>query len=157
CVMSAAICACAMASVSNAHAEPNEGPRTPTGPNTDLIGIGIFTIAVPYFASVGVAITSNDQDKLMIPVAGPWMSLYDRPSCGSKYAPCGEMEDFYKFLLVSDGILQGIGALEVLAGLASPAPSSSQTAAVKPTGPTVRVAPTMVGRSGYGLGAVGTF
>jgi hypothetical protein len=119
--------------------------------------VGIFTIALPYFASVGVAMGSDVDHDLYIPVAGPWMDLAHRPDCGGYHmAACSDMEPFYKVLLIEDGILQGIGALEVLAGLASSSPHHS-TETAKANKPTLRVAPAPVGRTGYGIGAVGTF
>jgi hypothetical protein len=162
-VLPAAIAACSMAFVSTASAQAYETPsRAPApaqaGPNADLVGVGIFTIALPYFASVGVAMGSEVDHDLYIPVAGPWLDLAHRPECGSyQYSTCNsDMEPFYKVLLIEDGILQGIGALEMLAGLASTSPAH-RTEAARPSKPTLRVAPAPVGRSGYGIGAVGTF
>ena len=161
-VLPAAIAACSMAFVSTANAQAYETPsRASTsaqaGPNADLIGVGIFTIALPYFASVGVAMGSDIDHDLYIPVAGPWLDLAHRPDCGGYgLAQCNDMEPFYKVLLIEDGILQGIGALEVLAGMAS-SPTHHSTETARSTKPTLRVAPAPVGRSGYGIGAVGTF
>jgi hypothetical protein len=161
-VLPAAIAACSMAFVSTASAQAYETPSRPStsaqaGPNSDLIGVGIFTIALPYFASVGVAMGSDLDRDLYIPVAGPWLDLAHRPDCGGyRMAQCNDMEPFYKVLLIEDGILQGIGALEVLAGLASSSPHRP-TETARASKPTLRVAPTVVGRTGYGIGAVGTF
>jgi hypothetical protein len=152
-----------MAFVSTANAQSYESSsRASTaaqaGPNADLVGVGIFTIALPYFASVGVAMGSEIDHDLYIPVAGPWMDLAHRPDCGGyQMAACSDMEPFYKVLLIEDGILQGIGALEVLAGMASSSPHHSSETAKSSNKPTLHVAPAPVGRSGYGIGAVGTF
>src|SRR5258708_35038135 len=86
-VLPAAIAACSMAFVSTASAQAYETPSRPStsaqaGPNADLIGVGIFTIALPDFASVGVAMGSDIDHDLYIPVAGPWMDLAHRPDCG---------------------------------------------------------------------------
>src|SRR5260221_6614268 len=130
-VLPAAIAACSMAFVSTASAQAYESaPRPSTaaqaGPNADLIGVGIFTIALPYFASVGVAMGSDIDHDLYIPVAGPWLDLAHRPDCGGYgLAQCNDMEPFYKVLLIENGILQGIGALEGLAGMASSPPHHS--------------------------------
>jgi len=159
----AAIAACAMAFVSTANADGVEtskpsSPPPAEGPNTDLMGIGIVTLALPYFASVAVATSNTGHDNLYIPVAGPWLDLADRPSCGGGGSShCSDMEPLNKFLLVGDGILQGIGALEVLAGLVSSTPYDKPAHASAPSGPSIHVAPTRVGRTGYGVGAVGTF
>src|SRR6476620_4711792 len=127
-VLPAAIAACSMAFVTTASAQAYETPSRASapaqaGPNADLLGVGIFTIALPYFASVGVAMGSDIDRDLYIPVAGPWLDLAHRPDCGGYgLAQCNDMEPFYKVLLIEDGILQGIGALEVLAGMASSSP-----------------------------------
>lgn len=152
-----------MAFVTTASAQAYETPSRPStsaqaGPNADLIGVGIFTIALPYFASVGVAMGSDIDKDLYIPVAGPWMDLAHRPDCGGYgLAQCNDMEPFYKVLLIEDGILQGIGALEVLAGMASSPTTHHSSETAKASKPTIHVAPSPVGRSGYGIGAVGTF
>src|SRR5258708_33704054 len=98
---------------------------------------------------------SDIDHDLYIPVGGPWLDLAHRPDCGGyQMAQCNDMEPFYKVLLIEDGILQGIGALEVLAGMASSSPHHP-TETARSSKPTLRVVPTVVGRGGYGLGAVG--
>ena len=157
-VIPGAVAACAMAFVTTANAQAPEYRSTTPGPNTELIGVGIFTLAVPYFASVAVATSNPGHDNLYIPVAGPWLHLAERSSCSSPMDGCDGREDLYKFLLVGDGILQGLGALEMLAGLLSSDPRApAPRTAARPTGPSLHVAPSPVGRSGYGIGAVGTF
>src|SRR5258708_16604835 len=86
-VLPAAIAACSMAFVSTASAQAYETPSRPStsaqaGPNADLVGVGIFTIALPYFASVGGAMGSEVDHDLYIPVAGPWLDLAHPPDCG---------------------------------------------------------------------------
>jgi hypothetical protein len=160
-VIPAAIAACAVGFVSTANAQATTtGSRemVEAKPNTDLIASGIFTIGIPYVASAAVATQSEHpgDDKLFIPVAGPWLDLLNRGSCGGVNETLCDTETFYKVLLVGDGVLQGIGALEVLGGLVFP-DSRPIGMARRPTGPSVRVSPAPVGRTGYGIGAVGTF
>ena len=73
---------------------------------------------------------------------------------------CGA-ENTYKVLLVGDGILQGLGALQILGGFVFPETRTVAGAASPPLtatvgGVNVRVAPSRVA-TGYGLTAVGTF
>jgi hypothetical protein len=121
------------------------------------MGVGIFTIALPYFASVAAATGTEGHNNLYVPVAGPWMDLAARPSCGPRSMPCTDSEDLTRFLLIGDGIIQGIGALEVLVGLATPGTPHTVRTTARSSGPSIHVAPTTVGHSGYGVGALGTF
>jgi hypothetical protein len=133
-----------------------------TGPNTALISSGLFTLGIPYVTSVIVATQSDHagDNHLYIPVAGPWLDLANRGNCGGITQPSCDNETTYKVLLIADGVLQGIGALEIVGGLLTPttrtvaADRKHQTAALEPH---VRVAPTAMGRGGYGLAAVGSF
>jgi hypothetical protein len=105
----------------------------------------------------------SDDDRLWIPVAGPWMDLANREPCGELAGggSCGS-ENTYKVLLVADGVLQGIGALQVLGGFLFPESGSRSaarglhTASAPPPRPTLRIAPSRV-PGGYGLTALGTF
>ena len=124
-----------------------------TTPNADLIASGLFTLAIPYMASVVVATESTRREDyyLYTPVAGPWLNLSHRDTC-PPVGGCGN-ETAYQILLVADGLLQGFGALEILSGFLFPVtttPSSSTTA------PRVRVVPN-VARTSASLTAVGTF
>jgi hypothetical protein len=88
---------------------------------------------------------------LYAPVAGPWLDLANRGECPPS-SSCGN-ETAYKALLIADGVLQGVGVLQVISGLLFPVTHSVTTveSAVH-----VRIVP-RVGREGYGLTAVGTF
>jgi len=126
---------------------------TTTGPNGDLIASGVFTMGIPYAASVIAATESSrpSDNYLYAPVAGPWLNLLNRGECPPSSA-CGN-ETAYKALLIADGVLQGVGVLQVISGFLFPVTRSVTTvdSAVQ-----VRIVP-QVGREGYGLTAVGTF
>ncbi len=121
-------------------------------PNTELITTGILTLGIPYIASVVVATGSprNSDSYLYAPVAGPWLDLASREDCPAN-ASCGN-ETAYQIALVADGILQGIGALEIASGFAFPVPHSRNSA----RSPHLQLAPS-VARTSYGISALGTF
>jgi hypothetical protein len=125
------------------------------GPNSALLGSGLFAFGVPYVASVIVAATSDNSadHNLYIPVVGPWMDFANRGSCGGFAQPACNTETANKVLLAADGIFQGIGALEIVGAFLMP---ETRTVTVA-SEPHVVVGPSSIGRSGYGLAAVGTF
>jgi len=86
-----------------------------TWPNRPLLTTGIVVLGATYGASVIVgAASSRDTDhKLYVPVVGPWLDLKDR-NC-----PC-DHETLNKTLLIGSGVLQGIGALDIVLGLIVP-------------------------------------
>jgi hypothetical protein len=120
-----------------------------TGPNRSLLSGGLFTFGIPYAASAIVAVESpNSADRhLFIPVAGPWLDLANRPSC----TECGT-ETVNKVLLVGNGILQGLGALQIVGALMFPEERVVRTSAM-----TITITPASVGGSAPGLAAYGTF
>jgi hypothetical protein len=158
--LTAATAACAI--TTPAAADPyssHRGAEADTSPNADLIASGLFTLALPYMASVVVATESTRQGDyyLYTPVAGPWMDLAHRDPC-PPVGTCAN-ESAYQILLVANGVLQGFGALEILSGFMFPVTTPSKTASTKKapaTTATVHVAPT-VGNSNAGLAAFGTF
>jgi hypothetical protein len=153
----AAICGAALSLAPKVHAQ--EIRTTQTQPNRAMLSSGAFALGVPYVSSVIVAAESDHpgDHNLYVPVAGPWMDLADRhcPTAG----PCNH-EGLYKGLLIGDGILQGIGALEIVSAFLFPetvttreatrrAPSGATTATVKFT-------PTFTSGS-LGVAALGAF
>jgi hypothetical protein len=127
-----------------------------SGPNRAMLSTGLFAFGVPYVASVVVAAQSDHQgDKhLYVPIAGPWMDLADRGDCGRLgQTPC-DTETGYKVLLVVDGVLQGVGALDIVGAFLFPE-TRIVRAANEP--PRVMIAPTRIGPSGYGIGALTRF
>jgi hypothetical protein len=126
------------------------------GPNAMLLKSGLFVFGIPYGASIVVAAESNrDEDKnLYVPVVGPWMDFASRQDCGGFANASCSGETGIKVLLAADGILQAIGAIELVSAFLVP---ESRTVVAKDQGPRFMMGPSHVGRSGYGLAAVGTF
>ena len=93
--------------------------------NAPLFTSGALVFLGSYGASVVVAATSENDtidrgnDRLYVPVAGPWLALNDRPDCPIEQESC-DMETTKKVLLVADGILQAGGVVSMIAGLLSP-------------------------------------
>jgi hypothetical protein len=124
-----------------------------TGPSS-LFMSGLLTLGIPYGTSVIVAAgSSRAEDKnLYVPVAGPWLDFATRADCGSAGQPACSSETAYKVLLAADGILQAVGAIEIVSALLMP---PVQTVASDE--PRVMVGPSRVGSAGYGLAAIGAF
>jgi hypothetical protein len=127
-----------------------------SGPNGELLGAGFFVFAISYVPALAVGLTSHlvADEALVIPFAGPWLSLADRPSCSRMSARDCEAEDGNKALIISGGVVQALGGLMMLGGLFSS--GEKETTSAARTSPSVRVAP-MTGKHELGLGAVGTF
>jgi hypothetical protein len=135
--------------------------RVVTRPNHSLITSGVITLGASYGASAIVAAQSDHpgDKRLFIPVVGPWLDLTDRGSCPSNTSCDGETG--YKVLIVVDGIVQAVGALDIVAGFLMPetvttVAKSAPSTSVAVFQPKVHVAPVSMA-SGYGLAAVGTF
>lgn len=120
-------------------------------PNRPLLLTGALVLAASYAPTAVVAATSNrDGDSnLYAPVVGPWLNLADR-QCEGCSTDAGTTA-----LLIGSGALQGVG---VLMGIASfILPQRVEVARLQAGPVTLQFAPTSVGRSAYGLGAVGEF
>ncbi len=126
---------------------------TTTGPNRELLHSGVIALGVPYVASVIVAASSDrSEDKhLYVPVVGPWLDFANRSPCGGIGQPSCNNETAYKVLLVGNGILQGIGALEIIGSFLFP-----QTRTVTRTAKRVFISPYYTG-SGGGVSAFARF
>lgn len=142
----------------------NAGAATPTGydvieerPNVDAIVSGIFTIGLPYIGSVAVAAQSEHpgDNQLYYPVAGPWLDLARRGDCGGPGQTLCDTEAFYKAALIADGVVQGIGALEILGGILFPERRTVHV--VEEAKPQVHLSPSSFGGRGIGIGAAGRF
>jgi hypothetical protein len=153
--LSAATAMASLVWVSGVQAQSRETVST-TGPNRDLLHSGLFALGIPYVVSVVVATQSDHEgDKnLYLPVVGPWMDLGQRGDCGGAGQTTCRTDTVYKALLVGDGILQGIGALEIIGAFMFPETRNMSTATREPR---VFVAPAYMGRSAYGISAVGAF
>ena len=134
----------------------DEGGGGSAGPNAGMLHSGIVTLGVSYVPAFVVAVESDvEADKnLYIPVAGPWIDYAER-DCEN----CNN-ETLNKVLLVTDGIFQGIGALEIAGSFlfwGSGDDVASNDATHKTDTASVRLAPARLGSGGYGLRAVGQF
>lgn len=123
-------------------------------PNRALLSTGVGMFVLSYVPSlVAGAISDRDADKnLFIPVAGPWIDLGNR---GCDDRPCGGREDVNKAMIITSGVVQGLGVLVGLSSLIIPESTSTTTKRTVGKGE-VRVLPVSFGTGG-GLGAVGTF
>jgi len=128
-----------------------------TGPDRGLLRGGAWTLGLSYVPALVVAIeSSRPEDRyLFAPVAGPWIDFAKRNCSGTS---C-DHETLYKALLATDGVIQGIGALEILGSFlfVEHSVASSSAEADRPkTAFELHVVPkTYAG--GYGLAAIGKF
>jgi len=132
-----------------------------TGPNRTLIRTGILVLGMSYAPAFFVASTNPrpDDDYLYFPVAGPWLDLAHREPCTS----C-ESESLNKALLITDGIFQGIGALEIVGSFLFMETRVAATSIRNPKSVAstnhlvpVSITPTYIAPGGYGIAAAGEF
>jgi len=134
-------------SVANDEPRMNSETTVRTFPNRPLLITGSVLLggaSLP--ALIGGAVSErNGDDKLYIPVAGPWLSLTQ-----------GEEEaGGYKALMIADGAVQGLGAVMMLAGLVIPESRTKNWLLIGQRD-SFQVGPTNM-RAGFGLGARGSF
>lgn len=124
------------------------------GPSMPLVVSGIVIFGVSYAPAVVVGSTSSlDADRsLLVPFAGPWINLVQRPACSGD---CNA-ENANRVLIVTDGVFQAVGGLTTLAGFLFPAHRTTTVRAADGA-PTWHVSPTSFGRGGYGLQVAGSF
>jgi hypothetical protein len=123
-----------------------------------LVIAGSLTLGIPWVFSATAAVGNDFEDKsgfLMIPALGPWLMLAtggasDNCSTGTDYSNCTEksVERAWLFL---DGVTQTAGAILLATGLYYPSKRLIKDNYA------LSITPTTFGRTGYGLGAVGTF
>lgn len=126
-----------------------------------MLASGLVTFGAAYWAGGYVGMTSElDSDQLLlIPLAGPWLSLSDRDDCGGPRGHSCGSDATIRGLMIADGIVQAAGALLVLGSFfvpsASPAPAARpRVEAASPL--QISVSPARTG-NGWGLAAVGRF
>jgi hypothetical protein len=92
-------------------ADPATRDRVVTRPDQGLLKAGALTLGLSYAPAAAVAATSGKPaDRLLYaPVAGPWLNLEQRRCENCKN------ENLNKALLIGDGIIQGVGAVEIVA------------------------------------------
>lgn len=89
--------------------------------NTPMIVSGLVTFGLAYGISAGIAAgtDSDANDRLYVPLVGPWLSMADRPDCPVESESC-DGETTKKVFLAVDGIVQGAGLLTFFYGLLNP-------------------------------------
>jgi len=125
------------------------------GPSRIMLASGLVTFGVTYGAGAIVAATSpvSADQRMFVPLVGPWMDVFDRPGCGNS---C-DMETTYKVLIVFDGIGQAIGALTIIDAFLNPEVHTETRTVTALSTPTIHVSPASLGAGGYGMLAAGTF
>ncbi len=129
------------------------------GPNRVLLVGGGALFAGSYLTSaiIGAANDRDADNRLLIPVVGPWANLADR-QCDER--PC-DQKLLSAALLVTSGVLQAGGLAAAIASFFVPESETPVPGVVSPRAakPTVQVLPMAMGRmgDGAGLGAVGRF
>jgi hypothetical protein len=128
-----------------------------TGPSMAMVGSGLVIFGLSYIPAVVVGSSSSlDADRtLLVPVAGPWIDLAQRPGCGNGDSSCNN-ENTNKVLLVTDGVFQAIGVLTTIGGFLTPAHERT-TVQDADNSPKVHVSPASFGNGSYGMQALGTF
>lgn len=114
--------------------------------NAPVFATGAVVFALSYGASVITAATSDNQrgnNRLYVPVVGPWLALNDRGSCDILKSAC-DHETTAKVLLIADGVFQAAGVIGMLDGLLQPSTHRVIVTQAKVDRKT-RVRPTMIG------------
>jgi hypothetical protein len=140
-----------------------------TLPNPALLRTGVAVLAVSYLPAAGVAFFSDHKGdaNLFIPVAGPWIDLGTRGCSGSTiWTASGPVETstgytcgttgWEQAALITDGIVQGLGALAILGSLMIPERQWAAWARPSPS-PHFTLGPTSFGGRAMGAFAAGRF
>jgi hypothetical protein len=157
-----------MLAAAPAHAENNVVVTSPSAapagtvetgmlPNPYLLRSGVFTLGASYVPALVVAISSDrsEDKRLYAPVVGPWLDLADRQSCSGG---CSTHETVNRVLLVTDGVFQGIGVLQIVGSLIFPV--QNRIALHDAEGATkvaFSITPASFGAGANGFAAVGEF
>lgn len=128
-------------------------------PNRPLLVTGSAIFLGSYAATaIQGAVSPLDADrKNLIPVAGPWINMSERPcNLGDN---CSTGENINNVLLIGSGVAQGAGIAIALISLAVPETHERVVSSAKAPPPKSewRVIPAQMGRGGAGAFAVGTF
>src|SRR5262245_60681044 len=114
--------------------------------NAPVFATGAAVFALSYGASVITAATTDNSrgnDRLYVPVVGPWLALKDRGSCDILKSSC-DHETTAKVLLIADGVFQAAGIIGMLDGLLRPSTHRVLVTQAKVDTRT-RVRPTVIG------------
>ena len=123
-----------------------------SGPDRGLLRSGVWTLGLSYAPalSAGIAGKVPEDRYLLAPVAGPWVD-FGRRDCTS----C-EHESLNRVLLVTDGLIQDVGTLEILGSFLLTEHSVVQRTARTDGKLHLHLSPTRVAGA-YGMTAFGTF
>jgi len=110
--------------------------------NAPVFATGAVMFAATYAASAVACATGDGTSDLLIPFAGPWLALDQRPACDVTTRAC-DHETTMKMLLVGDGILQAAGLLGILDGIVEPSSHVARHRMIQDT--SVHVRPMLVG------------
>jgi len=125
--------------------------------NAPMFMTGALVFAASYGTSVVVAASTNGDrgnDRLYVPIAGPWLALNDRGSCDITRSSC-DHETTAKVLLIADGVFQAAGVIGMLDGILQPSSHRVVTRTAK-LDTKLHLQPTMV-RGAPGLAGFGRF
>jgi hypothetical protein len=147
--------------------EADTNPRTRPQPSAqvNLVLVGAAVTAGWYGAAVGVSYLWSDSDgasALRIPVAGPYMALA-KTGCSDAEPFCDTFTVVFRTILTTLSAVGQTGGILVMGeGLFLPtAPRARRGSEAAPpprlVRPTVSVAPSAIGPSGYGLSLSGNF
>jgi hypothetical protein len=129
--------------------------------NAPVFATGALVFIATYGASVITAATTNNErgnNRLYVPVVGPWLALNDRGSCDITRSAC-DHETTAKVLLIADGVFQAAGIVGMLEGLLQPSSHREVLVEAKMDRKT-RIRPTMVSSasgSSPGIAVAGHF
>ena len=129
--------------------------------NAPVFASGALVFAGTYGASVITAATtdgSRGNNRLYVPVVGPWLALNDWGNCPITNSAC-DTNTTDKVLLVADGVFQAAGIIGMLDGLLQPS-SHREIVLQAKVDTKVRVRPIVVssaGDHGPGLALGGHF
>ncbi|HMG55312.1 MAG TPA: hypothetical protein VK601_17565 [Kofleriaceae bacterium] len=90
--------------------------------NAPIFVSGALVFGAAYGASVITAASTDDSrgnQRLYIPLAGPWLALNDRGDCEITLRSC-DHETTAKVLLIADGIFQAAGVIGMIDGIFQP-------------------------------------
>lgn len=130
--------------------------RSGTLPNRFLLRSGMFTLGAAYVPALVVATESErSEDKhLYAPIVGPWFDLAARNDCAGECSG-GTLT---KALLVTDGVFQGLGALQIIGSFVLPeAPAVALRNAHGSPALAFSLTPANFGRGANGVLALGHF
>jgi hypothetical protein len=133
----------------------------PPGARNATIIAGATTTVVSYGLALGASFLVDEADHngikdLRIPVVGPWMAL-GRTGCPTSDPDCSVFPLVFGALVtILDGVVQ-VGGLAVVGEGLFLRTSEKRLPPRKAEGPTLRAVPLDFGRSGVGLGVVGSF